>query len=171
MRLAVCFPRPRLSVISSETESERERAWTRELTGLPVRRAALRLAGGPAGGRGGGRGAGPVPPAAGFERFLSAAVAGGGQSAREVSEAQEWRRDGVERLAMAHVAGGRTPGPEETTGDDEEPAAGGNKVGDGRVRPTGRKAVARRAEVPTTMAQQAFLSAPAGTVAEDGSLA
>ncbi len=98
LRLVVSFPKPRLSVVSKVTEAERERLWVRTLTGLPVRRAALRLAGGK-----------PcvmeavnVPemaPGGGAETLLSGAVARSGQSAREVEETVRWRQEQVERVA------------------------------------------------------------------------
>ena len=98
VRLTIYFPRPRLSVLSRETEAERERKWIRVLGELPVRHAVLRLASGEA------RTVQVLPvmdpvPAAGFERFLSAAVAASGQSAREVEQAQAWRRETAEQVA------------------------------------------------------------------------
>ena len=98
IRLVVSFPRPRLSVLSRETEMERGQSWLKTLTELPVRRAVLRLASGQAGTVQVMEVADPIAPP-GFERFLSAAVAGSGQSAREVEQAQGWRRDEVERIA------------------------------------------------------------------------
>lgn len=98
VRLTVYFPRPRLSVILRETEAERERKWIRTLGELPVRQAVLRLASGEAKVIQVLAVADPVP-AAGFERFLSAAVAARGQSAREVEQAQTWRRETAERVA------------------------------------------------------------------------
>ena len=170
--LVVSFPRPRLSVISRETEAERERAWTRELTSLPVRHAALRLAGGLAAVAEVAHVPDPGQPA-GFERFVSASVAAGGQSAREVSEGQEWRRAGVERLAAGSLGpvGAGSDGSPDPDGDDNAASEG---TDDGAVRPPGRKAAARRVAVSGTKARQvrkALPSAPAGTVAEDGSLA
>lgn len=98
LRLVISFPKPRLSVVSKVTEAERERLWVRTLTGLPVRRAVLRLAGGK-----------PcvmeavsvadVAVGAGAEMLLSGAVARSGQSAREVEEAVRWRQEQVERVA------------------------------------------------------------------------
>lgn len=98
LRLVISFPKPRLSVVSKVTEAERERLWVRMLTGLPVRRAALRLAGGK-----------PCTMeaisvadaalGAGAEMLLSGAVARSGQSAREVEEAVRWRQEQVERVA------------------------------------------------------------------------
>ena len=98
VRLIVSFPRPRLSVLSRETEAERERRWIKTLGELPVRHAVLRLASGEA------RTVQVLPvadsvPAAGFERFLSAAVAASGQSAREVEQVQTWRRETAEQVA------------------------------------------------------------------------
>ncbi len=98
VRLTVYFPRPRLSVLSRETEAERERKWIKVLGELPVRQAVLRLASGEA------RVVQVLPvadpmPAAGFDRFLSAAVAASGQSAREVEQAGVWRRETAERVA------------------------------------------------------------------------
>lgn len=98
LRLVITFPKPRLSVVSKVTEAERERLWVRTLTGLPVRRAALRLAGG--------RpcvmeavSVADVALGAGAEMLLSGAVARSGQSAREVEEAVCWRQEQVERVA------------------------------------------------------------------------
>ena len=112
IRLVVAFPRPRLSVLSRETETERGQRWVKALTGLSVQRAVLRLATGVSGtvqvadvaDPGAARGFDVL----GFERFLSAAVAGSGQSAKEVEQAQSWRREEAERVA------GRT-GPEPET--------------------------------------------------------
>ena len=98
IRLVVSFPRPRLSVLSRETETERGQSWLKTLTELPVRRAVLRLASGQAGTMQVMEVADPIAPT-GFERFLSAAVAGSGQSAREVEQAQVWRREEMERIA------------------------------------------------------------------------
>jgi len=103
IRLVVVFPRPRLSVLSRETEAERGQRWVKALTGLPVRRAVLRLATGKIGtvqvtevADPGGLAGFNMPR---FERFLSAAVAGNGQSAKEVEQAQAWRWEEVERIA------------------------------------------------------------------------
>ncbi len=101
IRLVVSFPRPRLSVVSRE--AERERRWIRTLGELPVRQAALRLASGEARVVQVVAVSDPVP-AAGFERFLSAAVAASRQSAREVEQAQAWRRETAEWVAEARVA-------------------------------------------------------------------
>ncbi len=101
MRLVVNFPRPRLSVLSRETEAERSQGWIKTLTELPVQRAVVRLSSGQTGTVQVMNVADPTAPA-GFERFLSAAVAGSGQSVREVEQAQVWRREEVEQ-----VAGGR----------------------------------------------------------------
>ena len=162
MSLAVCFPRPRLSVISKETEAERERAWTRELTSLPVRRAALRLAGNPAAVVEVALVPDPGQPP-GFERFLSAAVAGGGQSSREISEAQEWRRNQVERV----VDGEHT----NQDCDEEKPPT---KFED-TSQHTRRKATPARngmSSVGTAEGlQRRIPHTPVGTIAEDGSLA
>ena len=109
MRLVVSFPRPRLSVLSRETEAERGQRWVKALTGLPVRRAVLRLAIGRGRDGAGDGGGGPRCRAGpGFERFLSAAVAGSGQSAREVEQAQAWRREEAERVAARRR---KRPGP------------------------------------------------------------
>ena len=101
IRLAVSFPRPRLSVLSRETETERGQSWLKTLTELPVRRAVLRLASGQAGTIQVMEVGDPIA-LAGFERFLSAAVAGSGQSAREVEQAQSWRRGEVECISCGH---------------------------------------------------------------------
>lgn len=113
LRLVVTFPRPRLSVLSRETEGERERRWIRTLTGLAVQQAVLRLS------PGGSDLQASTPAgvvqvvsvsdpgsAPGFERFVSAAVAGSGQPAREVAQAQEWRREQVEKIAYGKIAHG-----------------------------------------------------------------
>ncbi|MBV9852129.1 MAG: type IV secretion system DNA-binding domain-containing protein [Armatimonadetes bacterium] len=176
--LAVSFPRPRLSVVSRETEAERERAWTRELASLPVRHAALRLAGGAAAVVEVAKVPDPSPPP-GFERFVSGAVASGGQTAREVAEAQQGRRDEVERVAGGASEHGEAGamGPEARGAEDVGRLAGraaspaGNAVGN---RPRGRKATTRQAGregLTAPSARPALSSAPAGTVAEDGSLA
>ena len=98
VRLVVNFPRPRLSVLSRETEAERSQGWIRVLTELAVQRAALRLSSGQTGTVQVMNVPEPTAPV-GFERFLSAAVAGCGQSAKEVEQAQVWRREEVERVA------------------------------------------------------------------------
>ena len=113
VRLVVRFPRPRLSVLSKETETERERYWIKTLGELPVRHAVVRLASGktgtvavlPVSDPGGAAGF----DKSAFERFLSAAVAGSGQSAREVEQAQAWRRAEIERIAEERdrIAGGQ----------------------------------------------------------------
>ncbi len=103
VRLVVNFPRPRLSVLSRETETERGQGWIKTLTELPVQRAVLRLSSGQTGEVQVMNVADPAAPA-GFEQFLSAAVVGNGQSSREVEQAQVWRREEVER-----VAGGNKP--------------------------------------------------------------
>ena len=162
VRLVVAFPRPRLSVLSRETEAERGQRWVKALTELAVRRAVLRLATGEIGtvqvtevaDQG-------APP--GFDRFVSAAVAGSGQSAREVEQAQAWRREEMER-----VAGG---------GEPEPPAKGLPRV---IGTPPKRMAPAKagsRAEGANSN-QGGALPAPLGAgrarseaIAEDGSLA
>ncbi len=158
VRLAVFFPRPRLSVLSRETEAERERGWIRTLGELPVRHAVLRLASGAAGTIQVAEVVDPAP-LPGFERFLSAAVAHGGQSAREAGEALAWRRDRVENVACGR----------DGLGDDGlEP--GGKRMpappADGQPRSHKTKGEARRAGVIGTPPPVAV-----GTVAEDGSLA
>jgi hypothetical protein len=121
IRLVVAFPRPRLSVLSRETETERSQRWVKALTGLPVRRAVLRLATGLAGTVQvtdiADPGATPGFNLAGFERFLSAAIAGSGQSAKEVEQAQAWRREEAER-----VAGGQDPEPRGLPNAGDPPA-------------------------------------------------
>ena len=97
VRLTVSFPKPRLSIVSKVTEAERERRWVRHLTGLPVRRAALRLAGGMPGIAEMVSVPDPLTDS-GSEHLLSAAVAVSGQSAREVEEAVRWRQEQVERV-------------------------------------------------------------------------
>jgi len=108
VRLVVAFPRPRLSVLARETEAERGQRWVKALTELPVRGAVLWLATGRTGtvqvAEVADPGALPGFDVPGFERFLSASVAGSGQSAREVAQAQAWRREEVE-----HIAGGSGP--------------------------------------------------------------
>ena len=141
--------------------------------------AAGAAGGAAAGGRAGGGGGGGArcrtrPPPPGFERFLSAAVAGGGQSAREVSEDQEWRREEVERLVRSARLDAEWPDRR------RRPGSGADE----RTRWTGRQArkspvtrygaprhgegtAPRRSDRPAP----ALPPAPAGTVAEDGSLA
>lgn len=106
VRLLVSFPRPKVSVISRASESERQQGWLKTLQDLPRRQAVLRLAAGEPGVMEV-VAVNDAQSPAGMERFVSAAVARGGQTAREVEEAQEWRRNAVEQ-----VAGGATWEPE-----------------------------------------------------------
>ena len=128
----------------------------------------------------------PVAPP-GFERFLSAAIAASGQSAREVEQAQAFRRETVER-----VASGRRPETDET-GALPDQATKDREAPNRPVRPTGRSMPApsprqvaspvggrkrassgeepRLAEISRTkICQRTTPSLTAGTVAEDGSL-
>lgn len=164
VRLVISFPRPRLSVLSKETESERGQRWLRALSELPVRHAALRLAAGPAGII---RVAEVPDPSSipGFERFLSEAVARCGQSSREIEEAATWRRDEVERIAHGTERPALGNGAAERSG--RKPPA--------RTRPRSGEAVglaASRSEIAVPLPGES--SPPpiaAGTIAEDGSLA
>ncbi len=177
IRLVVTFPRPRLSVLSRETEAERERLWCRTLTQLPVRQAVLRVASGMAGTVQVVEVADPssLP---GFERYLSAAVAGNGQSAREIEKALAWRRDEVER-----VASGGGPQPEENDAGQQEvgfqPSRNGknssrqraprNLVSDSKERGDNVSPAPLREEVRKQLLPEGL--ATVGTIAEDGSLA
>ena len=155
VRLVVSFPRPRLSVVSRETQGEREGAWVKTLTELPVQRAVLRLASGAVGAIQVTEVRDAVAPA-GFERFVSAAVAGSGQSAREVERTQAERREAVARIA------GR-PEAEKT-----EPA-GQRQV----ALPKPRKIEQKPRPVPAAAREQQPAEPLASLVpiAEDGSLA
>ena len=179
VRLVVSFPRPRLSVVSRETEAERQQGWTRTLMDLPPRQAVLRLAGG-APGVLGEPGAvqvvevGDPPAPAGFEKFVSAAVAGSGQSAREIEEAQSWRKDQVER-----VAGGTEDEVGERLAVPEPPKASASEGRRAeRQRGTLRPAltaidgkVPGRTAIPERSPAKRVPLVEAGTVGEDGSLA
>jgi hypothetical protein len=155
VRLVVNFPRPRLSVLSKETEAERSQGWIKTLTELPVQRAVLRLSSGQTGTVQVMNVADPTAPA-GFERFLSSAVAGSGQSAREVEQAQGWRREEVER-----VAGGDRPPDRSQTQTLNTPSISS------KLRPP------RKERAPNSndksLSPQSYTDRP--LIAEDGSLA
>lgn len=178
IRLVVAFPRPRLSVLSRETEAERGQRWVKALTELPVRRAVLRLATGLAGtvqvAEVADPGSAPGFDTLGFERFLSAAIAGSGQSAKEVEQAQAWRREEAERVGsgatpdhadqqmkstqlgrLARRASSASRAPEELE------AAGSARLANGRLHPP---------PVAGTIAP-ATVVAHGPMIAEDGSLA
>jgi len=177
VRLVVAFPRPRLSVLSRETEAERGQRWVKALTELPVRRAVLRLATGRTGtvqvAEVADPGALPGFDVPGFERFLSASVAGSGQSAREVEQAQAWRREEVER-----VAGGVSLVPEQK-GQQVKSIPPADKASSTRTAQC--LSLGQTPAVPLTPAKrQALRHEPEGlplpaplspTIAEDGSLA
>jgi hypothetical protein len=194
VRLAVSFPRPRLAVLSHETESERERGWARTLTELSVRHAVVRLA---AGSVGTVRVAEVSDPCAspGFERFVSAAIAVSGQTAREVASAQEWRREQMER-----VAGGRFEHDVSEDGITEDADTRAKTDRGETVPPSSGSRTARRKAAPTTsssapsilstssahktpssangsegahrgLAHVSVAAVRVGTIAEDGSLA
>lgn len=171
IRLIVSFPRPRLSLVSRQSESERQQGWTRTLMELPTRQAVLRLSGG-----GPGQMTEPgvirvveVPDAGaqgGFEKFISAAIAGSGQSAKEIEETQGWRRDQVERVAGGKVERTETVEKQKAI---MEPASSGRRAATAKAnhakRPAGATAsTPARASVPAK-------TVPVGTVGEDGSLA
>lgn len=162
IRLVVSFPRPRLSVLSRETETERGQRWLKTLAELPVRRAVLRLAAGKAGTVQVMEVASPIAPA-GFERFLSVAVAGSGQSAREVEQAQVWRRDEMERIADGRGLATAQPGH-----------LSKNKSPIDRISPT-HEANPAPSAMPASIvsANEHQFPGPsvAGAIAEDGSLA
>lgn len=166
VRVAIFFSRPRLSVLSRETEAERERGWIRTLGELPVRHAVLRLASGAAGTI---QVAEVVDPAAlpGFERFLSAAVAHGGQSAREIEEAHAWRRNEVEQ-----IAGGGNRQEEKAGSRPQIHEATRSSQSRQRSAATGRE-TGTHSRLPEGIQRQlpASASVTVGTVAEDGSLA
>lgn len=124
VRLTVYFPRPRLSVLSRETEAERERKWIKVLGELPTRHAVLRLASGEAKTVQVLAVADPVP-AAGFERFLSAAVAASGQTAREVEQAQAWRRETAGQVAEETPLVSHPPAERLAPGQASVPAKAG----------------------------------------------
>ncbi len=175
VRLTVSFPRPRLSVVSRETEGERQQAWTRTLMELPVRQAVLRLAGDTPGVVKVVAVADPTSQP-GFEKFVSAAVAGGGQSANEVEETLAWRRAEVEAVALGQPE--EMPPPSElrslaekaASGPDARHAAGALPAAGGRKRREPARMRNGKAEIAPR--PPACVSAvPAGTVGEDGSLA
>lgn len=177
MRLVVTFPRPRLSILSRETEPERERLWCRTLTQLPVRQAVLRVASGPAGTVQVMEVTDPTS-LPGFERYLSAAVAGNGQSASEIEQALAWRRDEVERVASGQkrVADNNGTGVERASVKSSlgavknESKQGYDKVNPRTERRQVAKANSRHQE--ETHGHQTFPALTAvGTIAEDGSLA
>jgi len=109
----------------------------------------------------------------GFERFLSASVAGSGQSAREVEQAQAWRREEVER-----VAGGVSLVPEQK-GQQVKSIPPADKASSTRTAQC--LSLGQTPAVPLTPAKrQALRHEPEGlplpaplspTIAEDGSLA
>lgn len=195
VRLIVAFPRPRLSVLSRETESERGQRWVKALTELPVRRAVLRLATGRTGtvqvaevGDPGALLGFDVP---GFERFLSASVAGSGQSAREVAQAQAWRREEVERVVGgsgpdSHSSGRRSVGAPSAGSTAPAHPAPPKAVARGRAAPASRqpgRSGAPELGAPEPGSERPLAPLAAGTascgievatgptVAEDGSLA
>jgi hypothetical protein len=183
LRLVISFPRPRLSVVSRVTEGERERSWVRTLTGLGVRRAALRLSGGR-----------PVVMEAvsvadpssggGAEQLLSGSVALSGQSAREVEAVARWRQEEVERIATgkAGMVEAETVGTG-TSATETIPAGSGRETPKPRIKreppPVAAKASSARPAAPEPRAGQIpslvrpALDRPvstAGDVGEDGSL-
>ena len=179
IRLVVAFPRPRLSVLSRETETERGQRWVKALTGLPVQRAVLRLATGMAGtvqvADVADPGAAPGFNAVGFERFLSAAVAGSGQSAKEVEQAQVWRHKEAERVAgrEAEPPTRQVNRPSTERPVTERPARRGSPV----LRATEGSGAFGAANgglaAPTIVGTDpgAVVTAPRPMIAEDGSLA
>ena len=115
LRLAVLFPKPKLSVVTRVTESERRDRWTRLLMELPTARAVVVLA--------------PEAPVitqvvdvpdpatpAGFVRFLSEALVSSGQTVPDLERIYQARRNEVSRLeevgadivAMQEEKGGRS---------------------------------------------------------------
>ncbi|MBB6053964.1 type IV secretory system conjugative DNA transfer family protein [Armatimonas rosea] len=97
VRLAVFFPKSKLSVVTRVTESERRDRWTRRLMDLPTARAVVVLA--------------PDAPvmtkvvdvpdpiaSPGFERFLSGAMVSSGQTLPDLERVYEARRSEVARL-------------------------------------------------------------------------
>ena len=155
-----------------------------------MRQAVLRLAGG-------GFGAGIEPgvvrvvdvadPSSqpGFEKFVSAAVAGSGQSAKEIEETQAWRREEVEAvatgkgeeqgadlqirlasgtLALAEPASSRTrPCPALRLYPQQRSA--------GYAAGTGAESGIGRRKIGGAILPPAVSVVSAGTVGEDGSLA
>lgn len=178
IRLVVRFPKIRLSVLARETESEREQRWIRTLTELPVRRAVLRLASGQASVVQVTEVADPKP-LPGFDRFLSAAIASCGQSAREVEEAHAWRQD-----VVGQVSRGEGSAPEDAGHPAAEPAPALSPAGRSRRPAAAKRTVdsttARPKQtadeaVPRTFSTAKSLHAPMPVhdtmIAEDGSLA
>ena len=175
IRLVVAFPRPRLTVLSRETETERGQRWVKALTGLPVQRAVLRLATGVAGTVQVADVADPVA-APGFDRFLSAAVAGSGQSAKEVEQAQSWRREEVERVSGGKAREPQGKGFASTSGI--LPARTSSPKAGSRMRPLPIPPEPHEPEgegFPSTSPLRTFTHrtsiSQGTTVAEDGSLA
>lgn len=188
VRLVVSFPRPRLTVLSRESEGERQQAWARRLMELPTRQAAVRLAGGAPGVVQVVEVPDPIG-AAGLEKFLSAAVAGSGQSARELEEALDWRRDCVERIATGmDLADGSSeqhraspeladlaelgPAEAKTNPLSVKPDSGNER----KIRATTAKECGDRREAQPLPAARVSIEpmrrlTPIGTVGEDGSLA
>ncbi len=168
VRLVVNFPRPRLSVLSRETEAERSQGWIKTLTELPVQRAVLRLSSGQIGEVQVMNVADPMAPG-GFERFLSAAVAGSGQSAREVGQAQIWRREEVEQ-----VAGGARPTEHSQTQSFSSKLRPPRKERvpaskDVKLRSNGLVTVATNPATDKSLSHKSYPDEP--MTAEDGSLA
>lgn len=106
LELVVRFPRPRLSVVSREGESERQQRWIRQLLDLPVQRAIVRTTPAPPGVVQVVAVPGPDEAGGAGERFVAAALGrGGGQSAAAVERTYAWRRARMEAL----VADSRHP--------------------------------------------------------------
>ena len=174
MRLVVAFPRPRLSVLSKETEAERGQRWIKALTELPVRRAVLRLATGEIGTVQVTEVTDPGVQA-GFDRFLSATVAGSGQSAREVEQAQAWRREEAERVAGGSVPMGHSALGQQARGLPTTSITPPTMNGTPPKRPSAARAVPQGRTLPkpqdTPKQGPGAASLPTPVAAEDGSFA
>jgi hypothetical protein len=171
IRLIVAFPRPRLSVLARETEAERGQRWVKALTELPVRQAVLRLATGRTDTVQVAEVADPGAAAgfdlSGFERFLSTSVAGSGQSAREVEQAQSWRRAEAERVAGRAA---EAPPPQVNSLSTPRPARRAPSASRDRERPGA--ANEQLAELAIVEADaHGLVTAGRPMIAEDGSLA
>jgi hypothetical protein len=177
VRLVVSFPRPRLSVLSRESEGERQQAWAKRLMELPNRQAAVRLAGGTPGVVQVVEVSDPIR-VTGQEKFLSAAVAGSGQSPRELEETLDWRRDCVERIATGKGFADEGGDQGDQSPEPFGPGASGLTGAEARLPPApphGSNNRGRRAAVapPAARASSDLVKdlISVGVVGEDGSIA
>ncbi|WP_395137903.1 type IV secretory system conjugative DNA transfer family protein [Armatimonas sp.] len=139
LRLAVLFPKPKLSVVTRITESERRDRWVRLLMELPTARAVVVLA--------------PEAPVitqvvkvpdpatpAGFERFLSEALVSSGQTVPDLERIYQARRSEVSRLEEVGAdivamqdeekggRSGRSKQPRRTVASSSAPRVGPGKM-------------------------------------------